>query len=317
MTNAHLQPIYIVGPTASGKSELALRLARELGGVIISADSMQIYRGLDIGTAKVSKRLRDEIPHKMIDIVGYDEEFSVAEFATLAQAEISSAISDGKFPIVVGGTGLYFEALIYPLSFASTTKNAALRSYLEAFLQQNGQAALHGMLAFFDSDSADRLNQNDSKRVIRALEIALTTGKPMAQSSDSRRPTSQNIIMIGLNCDRQELYRRINARVDEMFDSGLVDEALSVGSFAYQSMQAIGFKEFSALTFDDIGGKMTPNAQSLAHIKELIKQHTRNYAKRQITWFKRYDFAKWFDISDLDAAVSYVKTALNAGIQHK
>lgn len=306
MPNRNLQPIYIVGPTASGKSELALKLAKQLDGIIISADSMQIFKGLNIGTAKVCADVMAEIPHKMIDIVPPDAEFSVAEYAQKAKEEIKNAQDLGKLPIVVGGTGLYFEALIYPMSFANTIKNSELREYLAAFCELNGSEALKNMLAFFDHDSADRLNANDVKRVIRALEIVLETGKPMADSGDKMHKNSQNITMIGLNCDRKILYDRINSRVDKMFDEGLVDEVLSVGSFEYQSMQAIGYKEFKELDFDFVDGKKQPNRASLEAVKDKIKQHTRNYAKRQLTWFRRYDFVKWFDISEIDAACNYV-----------
>lgn len=311
MATKNLAPIYIVGPTASGKSELAVRVAKSLDGVIISADSMQIYRGLDIGTAKVSQDTMREVPHKMIDIVDVDAEFSVAEFAKLACEEIAAAQTAGKLPIVVGGTGLYFEALLRPMSFAGTVKNQTLRDYLAYCLDRNGANALHEMLRFFDAESATRLNVNDSKRVIRALEIVLTTGKTMAENGDKRDGAPQNINMIGLNCDRKLLYERIDSRVDKMFEEGLVDEVLRVGSFDYQSMQAIGYKEFKQLQFDCFDGKMKPNAESLEYVKQLIKQHTRNYAKRQLTWFRRYDFVKWFDISQLDEAVEYAKSIVH------
>lgn len=306
MKNRCLDPIYIVGPTATGKSDLAIAIAKALDGVIISADSMQIYRGLDIGTAKVGEEQRLCVPHRLIDIVDVDAQFSVAEFAQMAQREIKNAQDIGKLPIVVGGTGLYFEALIYPLSFAGTVKNDDLRDYLTAFYESNGAAALHDMLNFFDANSAERLHVNDVKRVIRALEIVLTTSKPMSENADEGyADDAKHITMIGLIADRAELYKRVNERVDRMFDDGLTEEALSVGDFEYQSMQAIGYKEFKSLEFDVVDGKKVPNKDSLERVKELIKQHTRNYAKRQITWFKRYKFAKWFDISEREEALEY------------
>ena len=310
MCNKNLQPIYIVGPTATGKSELALKLAKKLDGIVISADSMQIYRGLDIGTAKVSKEVMREVPHKMIDIVDFDAEFSVAEYARLAKIEIDKAVSAGKLPIVVGGTGLYFEALIYPMSFAGTIKNDELRDYLTYFCGLNGAQSLHDMLEFFDVESSNRLNINDVKRVVRALEIVLTTGQPMSKSGDKMHRAPQNVTMIGLICDRELLYKRINERVDKMFEDGLLSEVLSVGNFEYQSMQAIGYKEFQQLQFDVIDGKKLVNSDSLEQVKQLIKQHTRNYAKRQLTWFKRYDFVKWFDINDIDRALEYAENVV-------
>ncbi len=304
-------PVFIAGPTATGKSELALKLAKLRDGVIISADSMQIYKGLDIGTAKVSADVREEFPHKLIDIVEADGEFSVAMFKRLATDEIIKAQSEGKLPIVVGGTGLYFEALFNPLSFAHTSKNTAIRDYLEAFLNQNGAEALHDMLEFFDSDSANRINVNDVKRTIRALEIALDSDKNMTQSADKSSNEFNDAILVVLNADRGRLYNRINARVDDMFEKGLVNEALSIGKFDCQSMQAIGYKEFRDLKFSCVNGKLVPDESSLAEVKDKIKQHTRNYAKRQITWFKRYSFAKWFDIDDRNGAIEYILSRLD------
>ncbi|MBO4554797.1 MAG: tRNA (adenosine(37)-N6)-dimethylallyltransferase MiaA [Clostridia bacterium] len=309
----NLQPIYVVGPTASGKSALALELAKEFDGVIISADSMQIYRGLDVGTAKESKEIRDLVPHKMIDVVDADEEFSVAEYADMAKKEIENALNGGKLPIVVGGTGLYFEALIFPMSFANTVKNPELREKLAKELEEYGAEYLHEKLEKLDKKTAERLHTNDTKRVIRALEIILTTGKTLDENKDEQANDKPNVIMIGLNTDRAKLYERINERVDEMFAAGLVDEVYSVGSFDYQSMQAIGYKEFADAKPQKIGNNFVLDDETLAEIKDKIKQHTRNYAKRQLTWFRKYDFVKWFDCSDISLAVEYVRNVLRCG----
>lgn len=297
-------PVYIAGPTASGKSALAVKLASVYDSVIISADSMQIYRTLDIGTAKEDKSVRDKIPHKLIDIVNPDEEFSVAEFARIAKFEIAQAQNSGKLPIVVGGTGLYFEALLYPMSFANTNKNEALRESLQRELENVGAHAMHEKLASLDPQTAKRLHENDTKRIIRALEIILSTGKTLAQNQDERQ--KPDVIMVALNTERQVLYDRINKRVDKMFDDGLVQEVLSVGNFCYQSMQAIGYKEFANCDFTSQNGKFFVDNDELAKIKDKIKQHSRNYAKRQLTWFKKYDFVKWFDLNDIDGAISYI-----------
>lgn len=310
MANINLQPIYIVGPTASGKSALAIRLAKEFDGVIISADSMQIYRGLDIGTAKESADVRNQVPHKMIDVVNADEEFSVAEYADMAKIEIESALNAGKLPIVVGGTGLYFEALIFPMSFASTTKNPTLRNELNRELQENGAKWLHDKLKSLDPVAAERLHENDTKRVVRALEIILTTGKTLEENKDEGQKSQPNVIMIGLNCDRQKLYERINERVEEMFKAGLVNEVYSVGSFEYQSMQAIGYKEFKDAKPEKIGDNYVLDDETLAEIKDKIKQHSRNYAKRQLTWFRKYDFVKWFEVGDFNGAIEYIRQKL-------
>lgn len=303
-----LQPVYIVGPTASGKSALAMRLAKELGGVIISADSMQIYKRLDIGTAKPDADERREVEHFMIDIREPFEEFSVAEYADLAGQCIAEAISQGRQPIVVGGTGLYFDALFYPMSFGGTKKNEQVRGYLEKLAAVLGADGLHDLLAEMDPGAADKLHANDVKRVIRALEVVITTGKTLEQNSDVR--VDPDVIAVGLNTERDALYRRINERVDRMFESGLVEEALSVGSFDYQSMQAIGYKEFADCHFTVEDGRYRVDAEELEIIKEKIKQHTRNYAKRQLTWFRKYPFVKWFDCDDAESAIEYIKCEL-------
>ncbi len=300
----NLEPIYIVGPTASGKSALAVEIARIFDSVIISADSMQIYKGLDIGTAKVEKAIQNEIEHKLIDIVDVDKEFSVAEFATLAKKEIQNSQEHGKLPIVVGGTGLYFEALFYPMSFAGTIKNPGLREKLNDELNKFGAGYLHQQLAELDEESALRLHENDTKRVIRALEIVLTTGKTLKQNRDDIEKPSA--FVVGLNTDRAVLYDRINKRVDQMFEQGLVDEVLNIDNFDYQSMQAIGYNEFSQIKYDIVDGKHVIDDKDLCEIKEKIKQHSRNYAKRQLTWFRKYDFVNWFDCNDLQSAIEFI-----------
>jgi len=307
----NLQPIYVVGPTASGKSALAVKLAKEFDGIIVSADSMQIYKGLDIGTAKESKEVRAMIPHKMIDVVEAKDEFSVAEYAEMAKKEIDNALKCGKLPIVVGGTGLYFEALIYPMSFAGTVKNPELREKLAKELEEFGAEYLHEKLKSLDTKTAERLHTNDTKRVIRALEIILTTGKTLEENKDDNEKVSPNVVMIGLNFDRSKLYERINERVDEMFEHGLLNEVYSVGSFEYQSMQAIGYKEFADYTPKKVGEDYVLTETELAEIKDKIKQHTRNYAKRQLTWFRKYDFVKWFEPSETQSAIEYVRQILN------
>lgn len=302
-------PVYIVGPTASGKSALAVLLASEIDSVIISADSMQIYRGLDIGTAKDNVNIRNKYDYKLINIVDANQEFSVAEWAQLAKQEIEKAHNKGKLPIIVGGTGLYFDALLYPMNFANTIKNQDLRDKLSSELVEYGPKYLHDKLESLDVQTAERLHVNDTKRVIRALEIIITTGKTLDQNKDTRqRPDA---IMIGLNTDRAKLYDKINARVDEMFQNGLVNEVYGVGSFDYQSMQAIGYKEFKNIEPIKTDNGYKIDEQNLTEVKNLIKQHTRNYAKRQLTWFRKYDFVKWFECGDHSAAIDYVKQCLN------
>lgn len=306
--NYNLQPVYIVGPTASGKSELAFLLAKSFDGVIISADSMQLYRGLDIGTAKESVERRREIPHKLIDVAEVWEDFSVARYAELAKAEIEKALSAQKLPIIVGGTGLYFDALIYPFTFASTNKNNELRDGLESELASFGAQHMHDKLEALDCESAAKLHVNDTKRVIRALEIVLTTGKTRSQQSDGI--LTPDVIMVGLNTARENLYAGINARVDKMFEDGLLDEIRQIKSFDWQSMQAIGYKEFADYCVFDADGECRIAENSLEEVKEKIKKHTRNYAKRQLTWFKKYSFAKWFECGDYQSVIDYIAARL-------
>lgn len=302
------KPIYIVGPTGSGKSALAMKLARILDGVIISADSMQIYKTLDIGTAKESAENRREVKHEMIDIVSVDSEYSVAEYSIEARRCIENALKDNKTPIVVGGTGLYFESLFYPMSFGQTNKNEKVRQELEHELEEKGAEYMHKRLEEIDKETAEKLHINDTRRVIRALEIAICGGKTKSEMKDDReRP---DVIAVGLNTDRAELYRRIDRRVEIMFEEGLVNEVYSVGSFEYQSMKAIGYKEFSGAKPQQINGVYVLDTETESKIKELIQKNTRNYAKRQLTWFRRYDFVKWFDIYDTDEAVEYIVNQL-------
>lgn len=301
--------VFVVGPTASGKSEFAYRLAKKHGGVIISADSMQIYRGLDIGTAKESAARRAEVPHEMIDVVDRDAEFSVAEYAARASECAVAAQRDGRLPIVAGGTGLYIESLLYPMRFGTACKNPALRGELETEAKAYGADALYERLKSLDGATAARLHANDVKRVVRALEIVLTTGRPMSDAADEKKEGS--FIMVAFTCaDRSDLYARINSRVDEMIAAGLSDEVRrTAGDFSCQSMQAIGYKEFASVADELRRGDLSVN--SLNAVAEQIKRHTRNYAKRQLTWFRRYGFAEWFEAGDFDGASEYVESRLD------
>ena len=303
------QPVYIVGPTGSGKSNLAIKLAELVDGVIISADSMQIYKTLNIGTAKESEENRNKIRHEMIDIVDVDGEFSVAEYAIQARQHIRDVLSAGKTPIVVGGTGLYFEALFYPMSFGNTSKDETVRKQLEDELEKFGADHMHKKLEEIDLETAEKLHINDTRRVLRALEIAICGGKTKSASRDDMQ--KPNVLVVGLNTDRQKLYQRIDCRVDVMFEKGLVNEVYSVGSFDYQSMKAIGYKEFAPYKPKVEGGKFCLSKADEDEVKAIIQKNTRNYAKRQLTWFRRYDFVNWFDIEDVDDAIQFVLNQLN------
>ena len=292
-----LQPIYIAGPTASGKSDFAYYLADKFNSTIISADSMQIYIGLDVGTAKDAPEKLKKYNVKMVDIVPVDYDFSVAEYADMAKSHINEAIKNGKLPIIVGGTGLYFESLLYDMNFAGTSKNEDIRAKLEQELKENGQEYLFNKLKDMDPEAAEILHLNDTKRIIRAIEIMIETGKKWSDIKDEK--PNINPIMVCFNTDRAKLYERINKRVDIMIEKGLINEVNKVNNFTYNSMKAIGYREFA-----DFDGT------NLDQIIDKIKQDSRNYAKRQLTWFRKYPFVNWFEIGDYENAVKYIKERL-------
>lgn len=293
--------IFIVGPTASGKSDMAMSIAKTFDCEIISCDSMQIYKGLNIGTAKESDENRQKVKHYLIDVVNFDEEFSVAQFQKLAFEAMDEIWQKGKTPLIVGGTGLYVESLLKPLSFSNTDKDTAIREQLKNDLEKYGAVELFRRLSEVDSETAKKLSVNDTKRVIRALEIFYKTGKPKSQLQDETQKPNFDYLMIALDMDRALLYERINKRVDNMIMKGLVQEAMSVDNFGYQSMQAIGYKEFKDY-----------NGFNLFEVTEKIKKNTRNYAKRQLTWFRRYKEANWINAFDELTASKLVENFLKS-----
>ncbi len=293
--------IFIVGPTASGKSDMAMSIAKTFDCEIISCDSMQIYKGLNIGTAKESEENRQKVKHYLIDVVNFDEEFSVAQFQKLAFEAMDEIWQKGKTPLIVGGTGLYVESLLKPLSFSNTDKDTAIREQLKNDLEKYGAVELFRRLSEVDSETAKKLSVNDTKRVIRALEIFYKTGKPKSQLQDETQKPNFDYLMIALDMDRALLYERINKRVDNMIMKGLVQEAMSVDNFGYQSMQAIGYKEFKDY-----------NGFNLFEVTEKIKKNTRNYAKRQLTWFRRYKEANWINAFDELTASKLVENFLKS-----
>ncbi len=279
----------IAGPTASGKSAFGVDIAKEINGEIISCDSMQIYKRMNIGTANISIEEMDGVVHHLIDIVEPNEEFSVGEYSFRANELIGDIASRGKVPIVVGGTGLYIDSILYPMSFGGC-KNIAIRKSLEEDCEKYGKEYMHALLREIDPLDAEKIHPNNVKRVLRALEIYKTTGERKSDMQISQRKLQYDCCMTVLDIARDALYKRIDSRVDDMFERGLtkeVDALLEEGiSFDGQSMQAIGYKEFRLL----YEKKITED-----EVKEKIKQNSRNYAKRQITWLKKYEFAKWFD----------------------
>ena len=293
----NLEPIFVAGPTASGKSDFAYYLADLFESQIISCDSMQIYKGLDVGTAKDPKEIRDKYNVKMVDIVPLDYDYSVAEYAENAKKEIEIAINNGKLPIIVGGTGLYFESLLYPMSFGEAPKDATVRAKYEQELKEKGNEYLYDKLLKMDPEAATVIHLADNKRIVRALEIMELTNKKWSEVKDTKPEI--NPIMVAFNTERASLYERINQRVDKMMSLGLLDEVKKVNNFTYNSMKAIGYREFIDYTGDN-----------LEQIVDKIKQDTRNYAKRQLTWFRKYPFVHWVEIGDYEDALSYIKSRL-------
>ncbi|MDE7216293.1 MAG: tRNA (adenosine(37)-N6)-dimethylallyltransferase MiaA [Clostridia bacterium] len=301
--------VVVAGPTASGKSSFGVDIAKKINGEVISCDSMQVYREMNIGTAKISRDEMNGVKHRLIDIVDPKDEFSVGEYSLSANKIIKEISNQGKIPVIVGGTGLYIDSILYPMTFGGS-KNIEIRKSLENDCKKYGKEYMHGLLAQIDPEDAAKIHPNNVKRVLRALEIYKTTGKYKSDMQNSERKIQYDCCMVVLNPRREVLYKRIDCRVDDMFERGLakeVNELLSSGvSFEDQSMQAIGYKEFR-LFYDK-----TINE---AELKDKIKQNSRNYAKRQITWLKRYGFAKWFDPeSQIDLATDFILKSIRGNV---
>ncbi|MEH7490806.1 tRNA (adenosine(37)-N6)-dimethylallyltransferase MiaA [Neobacillus niacini] len=286
--------LVIIGPTAVGKTKLSIELAKRYNGEIISGDSMQIYRGMDIGTAKIKHEEMEGIPHHLIDIKEPDESFSVAEFQQLVRRKISEITSKGKLPIIVGGTGLYIQAVIYDYQFSEAPADEEFRLQLEERANEIGNVALHQELTKVDPESASQIHPNNVRRVIRALEIFHCTGKIMSDYQNNQQPDLlYETALIGLTMEREKLYERINMRVEMMISEGLLDEVSNLhkqGLRDCQSIQAIGYKEI----YDYLDGKV-----NLDLAVENLKQNSRRYAKRQLTWFRNKMEVKWFDMTDV------------------
>jgi tRNA dimethylallyltransferase len=273
--------IVIFGPTASGKTRTAVETARKLNGEIVSVDSVQVYRRMDIGTAKPSRALRKKVPHHMIDIIDPDQSLNAAEYAGAAFAAILDITARGRMPVLAGGAGLYFKAILEGF-FPGGAPDPAVRRDLETLAAEKGRARVHARLAEIDPESARAIHPNNLKRVIRAVEVYETTGLPLSQWKKERpaRPLAVREAVY-LNPARDELYKGIDARTERMFRKGLVKETQSLlkqYSPDLPSLQSIGYRETV---------RFLQRKTSLAEAVALVKQHTRNYAKRQITWFNR------------------------------
>ncbi|RXY99194.1 tRNA (adenosine(37)-N6)-dimethylallyltransferase MiaA [Fictibacillus sp. S7] len=289
--------IVIVGPTAVGKTKTGIELAKALNGEVISGDSMQIYRGMDIGTAKISKDEMEGIPHHLIDIKDPCDSFSAAEFQDRAKTCITDINKRGKLPIIVGGTGLYIRSVTHKYMFSTASGDEHYRKKLEDLHSEKGADWLYAILQEKDPESATRIHPNNVRRVIRALEIYHVTGKTMTETLKEQEQSQESpydLRLIGLSMERSLLYKRINERVDQMMSQGLLAEAERLyreGVRDCQSVQAIGYKEI----YEYLDGRMT-----LEEAVELLKRNSRRYAKRQYTWFRNQMDVQWFDMSALN-----------------
>ncbi|MER2064139.1 MAG: tRNA (adenosine(37)-N6)-dimethylallyltransferase MiaA [Alkalibacterium sp.] len=296
--------IVIVGPTAVGKTKLGIDLAKAFDGEVINGDSMQVYKGLDIGTAKVTEEEKDGIPHHLIDIKSPDEPYAVSDFKKDAGEKIRELTERGKLPVVVGGTGLYIESLLYNVSHGGKAEpNPAFREEMDHYARLNGREALYQLLKEKDPEAAENIHQNNVRRVIRALEVMQATGKKFSNYQDEKKKEPvYDTFVVGLNTDRALLYERINTRVDLMMEQGLLQEV----AWLYdnypgdvQSKKGIGYKEFKTYL---------EGQEPLEEAVERVKQYSRNYAKRQLTWFRnRFDVDLWADLVTKPESLNEVK----------
>jgi tRNA dimethylallyltransferase len=283
--------LVILGPTASGKTKIALDLAEQYQGEIISADSRQIYKYLDVGTAKITKKESRGIPHYMIDIIEPDQPFSVSEYKKQAEQYIKAIHQRKKLPILVGGTGLYIDSIVYDFTIPPPVQNKKIRQQLEQELLEKGTLFMHQKLKELDPEAGKKIHPHNRHHLIRALSVVLTTGKSkftLAQKNKSK----YNVLLIGLAIPRAELYLRINQRVRQMFEQGLIAETKNISKKGYNlslpALTSIGYQEINLM----LQGRLT-EAEAIAK----IQQKTRNYAKRQTTWFKKNKEILWINFS--------------------
>ena len=284
------EALFLVGPTACGKTAVALEVARILPVEIVSLDSMNVYRGMDIGTAKPTATEREAVRHHLIDVVDPDTSFSVGRYVTEAHRAAEAIRGRGNFPLFVGGTALYLKVMTHGL-FTGPEADWELRDLLHERADREGPAALHEELRRVDAAAAERIHPNDLKRIVRALEVVRKTGRPISefQTSWSDPTTDAHVLITGIARDRDELYGRIDARVDRMFAAGLVDEVRQLvarfGRLGREASQAVGYREVLAR----LSGET-----DLVRTVELVKRNTRRMAKRQLTWFRSFDTIRWF-----------------------
>lgn len=308
--------IILTGPTAVGKTELSVMLAKEMNAEIISADSIQVYKYMDIGSAKITKEEMQGIKHYLVDELNPSEEFSIYKFKEMTLKYMDEIYSKGKIPIIAGGTGFYIQSVLYDINFSETDDEHIYRKELEAIAKEKGPEYLHNKLKEIDAVTAQKVHSNNVKRVIRALEYYNDTGKLLSEHNEEQQKhdSPYNFKYFVLNDDRQLLYDRINKRVDKMFELGLVKEVKNLLDMGYGrnlvSMQGIGYKETVAY----ILGEM-----NLEDTIELIKKNTRHFAKRQLTWFRREKEVTWIDYREYGNNKKVMSTKMtemcrNAGI---
>ena len=299
--------LILAGPTAVGKTALSISLAKAVNGEIISADSMQVYRGMDIGSAKIRPEEMEGVPHYLIDELEPEEEFHVVLFQKLARQYMEQIRAKGKIPILVGGTGFYIQAVLYDIDFTENGENSALRQELETLAKEKGSEYLHGLLRVADPKAAAEIHANNVKRVIRALEYYRETGKPISAHNEAQRQKESpyRFAYFVLNEERSTLYEKINRRIDEMLRMGLIDEVQALKDKGYTremvSMQGLGYKEI----LDYLNGEC-----SLEDAVYRLKRDTRHFAKRQITWMKREKDVCWVQKenfeNDPDRILAYI-----------
>lgn len=307
--------IILTGPTAVGKTALSIEFAKRINGEIISADSMQVYKQMDIGTAKVTPEEMQGVKHYLIDIINPDEEFNVFKFQEYAKSALDEIYANGSIPIIAGGTGFYIQSVLYDIDFKENEADTDYRSELEELAVSKGAAYLHALLADIDAESAATIHENNVKRVIRALEYYKQTGQKISEHNTKQREKESpyNFIYFVLNDDREAIYDRINRRVDLMLEAGLLDEVKHLMEQGYTknmvSMQGIGYKEI----IDYYNGEIT-----LDEAVYIIKRDSRHFAKRQLTWFGREKAVTFIDRQEFESTDKILdfmtKKASNAGI---
>ncbi|HJA65931.1 MAG TPA: tRNA (adenosine(37)-N6)-dimethylallyltransferase MiaA [Candidatus Mediterraneibacter cottocaccae] len=287
------QPLIILtGPTAAGKTDTSIALAKAVDGEIISADSMQVYRHMDVGSAKIRPEEMDGIPHHLIDVLEPEEDFNVVRFQELAKRAIGEICSKGKIPILVGGTGFYIQAVLYDIDFTENDGDMSYRASLEETARREGAEYLHGMLEKVDPEAAEQIHAHNVKKVIRALEFHHQTGQKISEHNAREREKTSvyNSAYFVLTQDRSVLYEKIDRRVDQMMEAGLLDEVRALKARGLDkncvSMQGLGYKEILAYL---------DGAYSLDEAVRIIKRDTRHFAKRQLTWFRREKDVIWID----------------------